>query len=194
MPPAPISLPEIVSPGDLITADLINAMLEALRGFQSNDERFSNLALEISGLKTQLKRVDELLEKLNTNVNELRGRVDRLFIDRDDILVRLDDLSVTVIPGIRKHFDDVEANIAKRFEPIEWRVTEVELRLVRPSDPIERVPSLTPEYISLLHSHGINTVSDLKTRSSEIAAIIGNDVEALRITNIVGRIGVERIG
>jgi hypothetical protein len=195
MPTPPISvLPESVSPGDLITADMFNAMLEALRDAQGSDERFTNLAQEIIDLKAQAKRIEEQLNKLTSDGNILRGRVDRLFIDRDDIRVKLDDLSVTVIPGIRKRFDDIEADIVRRFEPIEDRVTEVELQIVRDSDPIERMSGLTAEQIALFHEQGIQTISDIKTHSADIADIIGNDIEALRITTMVGRVGGRRIG
>src|SRR5215217_3981350 len=138
-----MTLPQTVSPGDLITADMFNALLEALRGAQGSDERFKNLTLELSGLKEKISGIEKLIEKLNSDGNIRRGRVDRLFIERDDIRVKLDDLSVTVIPGIRKRFDDIEADIVKRFEPIEHRVTEVELQMVRDTDPIERMPDLS---------------------------------------------------
>jgi hypothetical protein len=190
MPTAPISLlPESVSPGDLITADMFNAMLEALRNAQGSDERFTNLTLELTNLKAQVQRIEGLITNLTSSGNELRGRVDRLFIDRDDILLKLDDLQVTVIPGIRTHVDLIESSLTERLEPINRRVTDVELRLVNPSDPIERLPGLTAEHITRLHSNGILNVNDLRAHVAEIGAIIGNDLDALRITNMIERIG-----
>jgi hypothetical protein len=194
MPTAPISLPETVSPGQLITADLINAMLEALRGYEGFDERLRSLALAVSALDRRIDSIEELIDDLNRKGNDMNGLIDRLRIDRDDILARLDDLNATVIPGFRRRFDDIETDIGRRFEPIERRVTEVELKLVRPSDPIERMPGLTAEHITRLHSHGIQTVSDLKLHSAELSGIIGNDIEALRISNMVDRVGFEGIG
>jgi hypothetical protein len=189
MPTAPISLlPESVSPGDLITADMFNAMLEALRKAQSSDERFTNLTQEITNLKAQVKRSEDLIDSLTSNGNELRGRVDRLFVDRDDILFKLGDLQVTVIPGIRTHVDQIESRFVERLEPIDRRMTDVELRLVNPSDPIERLPGLTAEHITRLHSSGILNVSDLRAHAAEIPGIIGNDLDALRITNMLERI------
>jgi hypothetical protein len=190
MPTAPISLlPESVSPGDLITADMFNAMLEALRNAQGSDERFTNLTLELTNLKAQVQRIEGLITNLTSSGNELRGRVDRLFIDRDDILLKLDELHVTVIPGIRNHVNQIESQVFERFEPIERRMIDVELQLVNPSDPIERMPGLTAEHITRLHNNGIVNVSDLQLHSAEIGAIIGNDLDALRITNMIERIG-----
>jgi hypothetical protein len=189
MPTAPLStLPEKVNPGDLITADLINAILAALRGSQRIDERFASLSQEIIDLKTRVQRIEDLLESVRSNNNDLRGRVDQVFIDRDDILAKIRDLNVNVIPGINKHFDDIQSNNATRFTSIKDQITDVRLRTVQLSDPIDLMPGLNTDTINVLKANNINSIGDLKAPTRSIAAIIGNDLEVARINNLVGQI------
>jgi hypothetical protein len=180
-------LPETVSPGQLITADLINAMLAALRGSQSIDERFRALAQSVAGFDERLKRIESLIDKLGRDGSDLRGLIDRLRIDRDDMIVKIDDLRGQVIPKIQERFTQIDVSIAERFDPIERRINEVELRVVRDTDPIERLPGMTPENINLLRSRGIENVAAIKARRDEIPAILNNDLDAARIGNMIER-------
>ncbi|MBC8160665.1 MAG: hypothetical protein H7Z42_05535 [Roseiflexaceae bacterium] len=183
-----MALPQTVSPGQLITADLINEILAALRGYQNLSTNFSTLSQAVTSIDTRVKNIEALVKEISGKNNENRGVIDSLRIDRDDLRIKIDALNGQVIPGLRGNFNRIEAALAERIEPFERRMNEVELRVVRDTDPIDRVSGISSEYVNLLRGRGIESVADLRANVAEIPNIIGNSIDALRIGTIIERI------
>jgi chromosome segregation ATPase len=182
------SLPEKVNPGDLITAELITDMLAALRGVQGIDDRLKAMDKKIDALAERVKRLEQLVARHGSDGNDMRGLLERLRSDRDDMRIKIDDVRDRIIPAIDDHFTQIETGIATRFDPIEQRIEEVELRAVRDSDPIERLHWLRPEQVQLFRDQGITNVAILKARQAEIPALINNADDAVAIGVRIGRI------